>query len=166
MKAGSSCLPERATRSSLTVESNFLTTAAFFKEDLGMELVGVKAHNIDRFVEDIVTDLNDPQLQITVAAGQPAEELAVLYKLKPDIYCGHMGANGWVSRLGIPNLPLFGTALNYMGYSGAYDLGRKAAKAVLNTSFTKNVSANVGLPLTRAWLERDTRLNIKETEII
>jgi nitrogenase molybdenum-iron protein alpha chain len=147
-------------------ETRILTTAAFFKDDLGMELVGVKAHNVDRFVEEIVEELHDPKLHITVAAGQPAEELAVINTLKPDLYCGHSGANGWVSRLGIPNLPLFGTTLNYMGYAGAFELARKAAKALKNTNFTKNISANVALPLSREWFERDIRQNIKETEQI
>jgi nitrogenase molybdenum-iron protein alpha chain len=145
-------------------ETRILTTAAFFKDDLGMELVGVKAHNIDRFVEEIAGELHDPKLEITVAAGQPAEELAVVNRLKPDLYCGHAGANGWISRLGVPNLPLFGMTLNYMGYTGAYELARKAAKVVKNTNFVKNAAAHVGLPLSREWLERDTRLNIKETE--
>jgi nitrogenase molybdenum-iron protein alpha chain len=145
-------------------ETRILTTAAFFKDDLGMELVGIKAHNVDRFVEEIVEELHEPQLEITVAAGQPAEEVAVVKRLNPDLYCGHSGANGWMSRLGVANLPLFGMTLNYMGYTGAYELARKAAKAVKNTNFVKNVSANVGLPLTAAWLARDTALNIKETE--
>ncbi|MDR0858487.1 MAG: nitrogenase [Oscillospiraceae bacterium] len=147
-------------------ETRILTTAAFFKDDLGMELVGIKAHNVDRFVEEIVEELHDPKLHITVAAGQPAEELAVINVLKPDLYVGHQGANGWVTRLGVPNIPLFGMAFNYMGYSGAFELARKAAKALKNTNFVKNISANVELPLTREWFERDTKLNIKETENI
>ncbi|MDR0813062.1 MAG: nitrogenase [Oscillospiraceae bacterium] len=147
-------------------ETRILTTAAFFKDDLGMELVGVKAHNVDRFVEEIVEELHEPQLHITVAAGQPAEELAVIRQLKPDLYVGHMGANGWVTRLGVPNIPLFGMSFNFMGYSGAFELARKSAKALKNTNFIKNVSQNVALPLSKEWFERDVRLNIKETEQI
>lgn len=147
-------------------ETRILTTASFFAEDLGMEVLGVKAHNIDRFVEEIIDELDDPRLEITVAAGQPAEELNVLNRLRPDLYCGHTGANGWVSRIGIPNLPLFGQALNYMGYTGAYELARKAAKALKNTNFVRNISRNVKLPLSDEWLTRDTRLNIKETEAV
>jgi nitrogenase molybdenum-iron protein alpha chain len=147
-------------------ETRILTTADFFVTDLGMNVVGVKAHNIDRFVEDIAAELHSPQLEITVAAGQPSEELVVLNRLRPDLYCGHAGANGWVARLGIPNLPLFGQTLNYMGYSGAYELARKAAKAIKNTNFVRNISANVRLPLSQEWLARDTRLNIKETDTV
>ncbi|MDR3209492.1 MAG: nitrogenase, partial [Oscillospiraceae bacterium] len=147
-------------------ETRILTTADFFASELGMELVGVKAHNVDRFVEELLGELHEPELQINVAAGQPAEELNILSKLKPDLYCGHMGANGWVARLGIPTLPLFGQALNYMGYSGAYELARKAAKALKNTSFTRNVSANIRLPLKASWYETDAAENIKETEAL
>lgn len=142
-------------------ETRILTTAEFF-HSLGMELVGVKAHNVDRFVEDILDDMNDTELIIEVGAGQPAEELNLLKKLKPDLYVGHLNANGWVSKLGVPNFPLFGQTLNYMGYSGAFELARKAAKILKNTNFVKNVSANIALPLSENWYEKDPRENIKE----
>lgn len=145
-------------------ETRILTTAEFFAS-LGMNLVGVKAHNVDRFVENILDDLDNPELIIEVAAGQPAEELNILRKLKPDLYIGHMNANGWVTKLGIPNLPLFGQTLNYMGYSGAFELARKAVKILKNTNFVRNISANVKLPLSEAWYERDPKENIKEFEI-
>ncbi len=145
-------------------ETRILTTAEFFAS-LGMKLLGVKAHNVDRFVENILEDMEDPELFIEVGAGQPAEELNLLKKLKPDLYIGHMNANGWVSKLGIPNFPLFGQSLNYMGYSGAFELARKAVKVLKNTNFVKNVSANVRLPLSEAWYERDPRDNIKELEV-
>jgi nitrogenase molybdenum-iron protein alpha chain len=145
-------------------ETRILTTAEFFAS-LGMDLVGVKAHNVDRFVENILEDMEDPELIIEVAAGQPAEELNILKRLKPDLYIGHMNANGWVTKLGIPNLPLFGQQLNYMGYSGAFELARKAVKILKNTNFFKNISSNVKLPLSDAWYERDPKENIKELEV-
>ncbi|MDR1538286.1 MAG: nitrogenase [Clostridiales bacterium] len=144
-------------------ETRILTTAEFFNS-LGMKLLGVKAHNVDRFVEDILEETAGPELAIEVAAGQPAEELNILNKLRPDLYCGHMGANGWVARLGIPNLPLFGQSLNYMGYSGAFELARKAVKVLKNTNFVQNISANAQLPLRKEWFDSDVRENIKETE--
>ncbi|MDR1204156.1 MAG: nitrogenase [Peptococcaceae bacterium] len=145
-------------------ELRIITTAEFFATSLGMDLVGVKAHNIDRFVEELLENLHPTDLNVTVGAGQPAEELNVLNQLKPDLYIGHSGANGWASRFGVPNLPLFGQSLNYMGYSGAYELARRAAKVLKNTNFVKNVSRNVGIPLSRVWFEQDNRENIKETE--
>lgn len=144
-------------------ETRILTTAEFF-HSLGMELVGVKAHNVDRFVEDMLEDVTDENLFIEVAAGMPAEELNLLNKLKPDLYCGHAGANGWVTRLGIPNIPLFGQSFNHMGYSGALELARKADKALRNTNFVRNISKNVALPLSTQWMQSDVHDNIKESE--
>lgn len=145
-------------------ETRILTTAEFFAS-MGMNLVGVKSHNVDRFVENMLDDMDDQELIIEVAAGQPAEELNMLSKLKPDLYIGHMNANGWVTKLGIPNLPLFGQTLNYMGYSGAFELARKAVKILKNTNFVKNISAYVKLPLSDTWYEKDPKENIKELEI-
>lgn len=145
-------------------ETRILTTAQFFAS-LGMKLVGIKAHNVDRFVEEVIDDMNAPELTVEVAAGQPAEELNLLKKLKPDLYVGHAQANGWVTKLGIPNFPLFGQAFNYMGYSGAFELARKAAKVIKNTNFVKNISSNATLPLSESWYERDPRDNIKEAEV-
>ncbi len=145
-------------------ETRILTTAEFFAS-LGMNLIGVKAHNVDRFVETILEDMDDQELIIEVAAGQPAEELNILKRLNPDLYIGHMNANGWVTKLGIPNLPLFGQQFNYMGYSGAFELARKAVKVLKNTNFVKNISANVKLPLSDAWYDRDPKDNIKELEV-
>lgn len=145
-------------------ETRILTTAEFFAS-MGMELLGVKAHNVDRFVEEMLEDMDNQELIIEVAAGQPAEELNLLKKLQPDLYIGHLNANGWVSKLGIPNLPLFGQQFNYMGYSGAFELARKAVKVLKNTNFVKNVSSNIKLPLSEAWFEEDPRDNIKDTQV-
>ena len=145
-------------------ETRILTTAEFFAS-LGMNLVGIKAHNVDRFAEPILNELDEQELTIDVAAGQPAEELNILNRLRPDIYVGHAGANGWVSKFGIPNLPLFGQTLNHMGYSGAYELARKAARIIKNTNFVKNISANVQLPLTEVWYAEDPKDNVIDKNI-
>jgi nitrogenase molybdenum-iron protein alpha chain len=147
-------------------ELRIITTADFFAHDLGMKLLGVKAHHIDGFVVELLEDLLDPNLRIQVAAGQAAEELAILSKLRPDIYVGHSGANGWTTRLGIPSIPLFGQTLNYLGYSGAFELARKASRALVNTNFSRVVSENISLPLSSAWFDSDVAENIKEFETI
>ncbi len=145
-------------------ETRIITTAEFFTS-LGMKPLGVKAHNVDRFVEEMLDDIDHPDLVVEVGAGQPAEELNHLNRLKPDLYVGHMGANGWASRLGVPNLPLFGQTLNYMGYAGAFELARKAAKVLKNTNFVRNISSHVRLPLSEAWFAENPADNIKENEI-
>ncbi len=142
-------------------ETRILTTADFFKT-VGMDVVGIKAHNVDRFVENLLNDIKDPNLVVEVGAHQPAEELNILNGLRPDLYVGHAGANGWVTKLGIPTMPLFGAPINYMGYSGAYELARRAARVLKNTNFSKNISKHVSIPLTDEWLATDPRTNIVE----
>ena len=78
-------------------EARVLTTAEFY-QSIGMKVLGVKAHNLDRFVENLLNDIQEPGLLVEVAAGQPAEELNVLNRLRPDLYIGHAGANGWVTK--------------------------------------------------------------------
>ncbi|MDR2422504.1 MAG: nitrogenase [Deltaproteobacteria bacterium] len=143
-------------------ETRIFTTAEFF-QSLGMKVLGLKPHNFDRFAVPMLDDIDDPETSVAVAAGQPAEEIVYLKRLKPDLYVGHGGANGWVVRLGIPTIPLYGQSQNYMGYSGAYELARKAARALLNTNLSKKVAANVTLPFKQQWYESDPLLNIKET---
>lgn len=140
-------------------ETRILTTADFYRS-IGMEIVGIKSHNLDRFVQYLLDEIDNPHLPVEVAAGQPAEELNLLKRLKPDIYIGHIGANGWVTKLGIPNIPLFGTTINYMGYSGAYELARRAARALKNTNFSKNISQNTELPLSDEWMQTYPKKNI------
>jgi nitrogenase molybdenum-iron protein alpha chain len=131
-------------------------------QSLGMKVIGLKSHNFDRFALPMVDDIGNEDAVIEVAPGQPAEELILLKKLEPDLYVGHAGANAWVSKLGIPNLPVYGQTINYMGYSGAYELARRAAKTLKNTSFSKRISANLQLPFRPAWFERNPLDNIKD----
>jgi nitrogenase molybdenum-iron protein alpha chain len=142
-------------------ETRIFTTAEFF-QSLGMKVLGLKPHNFDRFAIPMLDDIEDPETAVAVAAGQPAEEIVYLKRLKPDLYVGHGGANGWVLRLGVPTIPLYGQSLNHMGYSGAFELARKAARALLNVNLSKKVAANVSLPFKKEWYESDPLANIKE----
>lgn len=145
-------------------ETRILVTAEFY-HSLGMEIVGLKSHNYDRFVENLTEEVEDQNLAIQVAAGQPAEELNALNRIKPDLYVGHGGANGWVVKLGIPAIPLFGQTVHCMGYSGAYELARRAARMLKNTNFSKNIGAHVTLPLSEKWLNTDPAENIIRGEL-
>lgn len=143
-------------------ETRIFTTAEFF-QSLGMRVLGLKPHNFDRFALPMIDDIDDPETNVAVAAGQPSEEINYLRRLKPDLYVGHGGANGWVLRLGIPTIPLYGQTINYMGYTGAYELARRAARSLKNTNLSKKVSQNVRLPFTEAWYASDPAANIKES---
>ncbi len=144
-------------------ETRIFTTAEFF-QSLGMEVLGLKSHNFDRFAVPLIDDIDDPEAVVAVAPGQPAEELVILNRVRPDLYVGHTGAHTWVTKLGIPTIPLFGQSFNYMGYSGAFELARKAVKKLQNTTFARKISAHVPLPFRPAWYESNPFDNIKEAE--
>jgi nitrogenase molybdenum-iron protein alpha chain len=144
-------------------ETRSFTTGEFF-QSLGMKIVGLKSHNFDIFAVPMVNDLDKEDFVISVAPGQPAEELNLLNRLRPDLYIGHAGANVWVAKLGIPTIPLYGQSFNHMGYSGAFELARKAARALKNTSLAKRLAANIALPLRAEWYETNPFDNIKDLE--
>lgn len=144
-------------------ETRIFTTAEFY-QSLGMKVLGLKPHNFDRFAVPMIDDIADPNAVVDVAPGQPAEELVVLNRLKPDLYVGHTGANAWVTKLGLPTIPLFGQSFNYMGYSGAFELARRAARRLQNTAFSKKIGANVALPFRPEWYESNPFDNIKEAQ--
>jgi nitrogenase molybdenum-iron protein alpha chain len=112
----------------------------------------------------MIDDISDQEAIVDVAPGQPAEEVVLLNKIRPDIYVGHVGANAWVMKLGIPTVPLFGQAFNYMGYSGAFELARKAARTLQNTTFSKKIAANLPLPFKPSWFESSPAENIKQAQ--
>lgn len=143
-------------------EARIFTTAEFYQTSLGMDVIGLKPHNFDRFAIPMIDDIDDQDAVIHVAPGQPAEELVLLKKLKPDIYVGHAGANAWINKLGIPSIPLYGQSINYIGYSGAFELARKAVKVLKNTSFSQKISSNLALPFKQVWYDTDPFENIKE----
>lgn len=147
-------------------ETRVLVTAEFYRS-IGMKVIGIKSHNFDRFVENLIDETReeDENVLIEVAAGQPAEEIINLKRLKPDLYIGHVGANGWVSKVGIPNIPLFGPAFNCMGYSGAFELARRAARKLKNGNFAKNLGPHIDLPLSEKWLAQDPRDNIVQSDL-
>lgn len=144
-------------------ETRIFTTAEFF-QSLGMKVLGLKPHNFDRFAVPMIDDISDQEAIVDVAPGQPAEEVVLLNKLRPDIYVGHVGANAWIMKLGIPTMPLFGQALNYMGYSGAFELARKAARTLQNTAFSKKIATNLQLPFKPDWYESSPSENIKQAQ--
>jgi nitrogenase molybdenum-iron protein alpha chain len=146
-------------------ETRIFTTGVFFR-DLGMDVIGLKPHNFDRFAFPYLEEFENEDTVVHVAPGQPSEELNLLNRYRPDLYIGHIGANAWVTKLGIPNMPLFGMAFNYMGYSGAYELARKAVKILKNTSFVHKISQNVALPFRADWFETDPYSNINDMETV
>jgi nitrogenase molybdenum-iron protein alpha chain len=132
-------------------------------QDLGMQIVGFKAHHFDQFIEPIfesITDVDD--VVMGVATNQPFEQANLVKRLKPDVLITHTGGNNIAAKHGLPLFPLFGPSYNYMGYSGVYEVARRLNRIMKNNQFNKNLSENTALPFKKEWYEKDPFSYIKE----
>ena len=140
-------------------EIRILTTAELL-HSLGMEVLGLRGFHFDRYGESLLEQLLEDvpaseRAIINIGAGQPFEQANLLAKLKPDVFVGHPGGNGWANKQGIPVFPLFGQTYNYMGYLGAFEVARRLTRLLKNTSYSRNVSRHVGLPYRKDWYDQD-----------
>lgn len=136
-------------------EIRILTTAELF-QDIGLEVIGVRGYHYDEFADPLIESLpNNEEIIFNVATGQPFEQANLLETLKPDLYVGHSGINGWASKQGIPVFPIFIQSVNYMGYSGTYELTRRVAKILKNPQFSKNLKNNLRLPYKEEWYKKE-----------
>jgi nitrogenase molybdenum-iron protein alpha chain len=142
-------------------EVRILATAEVM-QDLGLEVVGFKAHHYDKFVEPIFDALKDiDEVGFSVATNQPFEMSNILTKLKPDILITHVGGNNIAAKHGLPLLPLFGPTYNYCGYSGVFEIARRLNKTVRNSQFNRQIALNTPLPFKPEWYEKDPFSYIK-----
>jgi nitrogenase molybdenum-iron protein alpha chain len=136
-------------------------------QDLGMEVVGFKAHHYDRFIEPIFDALeNVDEVQFSVATNQPFEMSNILTKLKPDVLITHVGGNNIAAKHGLPLLPLFGPTYNYCGYSGVFEIARRLHKTIRNFEFNRQLACNTSLPFKKEWYEKDPFSYIKYAQDI
>ncbi|MDF2987469.1 MAG: nitrogenase molybdenum-iron protein alpha and beta chain [Eubacterium sp.] len=136
-------------------EIRILTTAELF-QDIGFEVIGVRGYHYDEFADPLIEALPDNEkILFNVATGQPFEQANLLEEFKPDLYVGHSGINGWATKQGIPVFPIFVQSINYMGYSGMYELTRRVTKVLKNTQFSKNFKNNFRLPYKSQWYEKN-----------
>lgn len=132
--------------------------------ELGCEIVSIRAHHYDSLSTDLYTKFNEkfPDLEISVAPNQVFELINIINRYRPDICLTHAGAGVWVSKLGIPSLPLFGGPHNYFGYKGSYDVARRMTKLLRNPSFQHKLQANTDLPYKKEWYNKNPFSYIKE----
>ncbi|GAE86764.1 nitrogenase component 1 [Acetivibrio straminisolvens] len=136
-------------------EIRVLATAQLL-QDLGLEVLGMKGYHFDEFGEKLISTVkNNDNLVFNIATGQPFEQSNLLNKLKPDVYVGHVGGNVWAAKQGFPIFPIFSQAVNYMGYSGAFEVARRLNRILKNNSFNKNISRYTRLPYYNSWYEED-----------
>jgi nitrogenase molybdenum-iron protein alpha chain len=145
-------------------EVRILATAEII-QDLGMEVLGMKAHHFDRFAEPIFTALDDvDEVSFSVATNQPFEQANIVNRLKPDVLIVHTGGNNIAAKHGLPILPLFGPTYNYCGYSGTFEVARRLNKTLRNFQFNRQLANNAPMPFRKDWFERDPFSYIKYSE--
>ncbi len=139
-----------------------IVATAEILQDLGMQVVGFKAHHFDEFIEPMFDTLKDvDDVLISVATNQPFEQSNLLNRLKPDVLITHTGGNNISAKHGLPILPLFGPSYNYMGYSGVFEVARRLNRILRNYQFNKRLSQNTRLPFKKEWYEKDPFAYIK-----
>jgi len=142
-----------------------IVATAEILQDLGMEVVGFKAHHFDEFIEpmfDALEDIGD--VVFDVATNQPFEQANLIRRIKPDIYITHTGGNNISAKHGLPILPLFGPSYNYLGYTGVYEVARRLNRVARNGQFNKKLSLNTRLPYMAEWYEKDPFTYIKQQD--
>lgn len=145
-------------------DTGVVATAALLQE-LGMEVIGMRAFHYDHFGDDLFNELPGKEtIPVNVATGQPFEQANLLEKLKPDIYLGHTGGNGWAAKHGVPILPIFSPINTYMGYAGVFEIARRLVRLLKNPSFNRNLAANTRQPYFDKWFEQDPYSYINPVE--
>jgi nitrogenase molybdenum-iron protein alpha chain len=132
-------------------------------QDLGMKVIGFKGHHYDRFAEPLFDSLKDvDDVTFDVATQQPFEQVNLVKRLKPDLYVGHTGGGNISAKQGLPLLPLFGPTYNYMGYSGVFEVARRARRVLSNGQFNKKIAQHCPLPYKASWYEKSPFHYIKK----
>ncbi|NLU51438.1 MAG: nitrogenase [Clostridiaceae bacterium] len=147
-------------------EVRILATAEIL-QDLGMKLVGFKAHHFDEFIEPVFDALeNVDDVVFDVATNQPFEQANLLKRIKADILITHTGGNNILAKIGLPILPLFGPAYNYLGYSGVFEVARRLNRVIRNGQFNKQLSLHTKLPYKEEWYKKDPFTYIVEQDAV
>lgn len=135
-------------------------------QDLGMELAGLKAHHIDQFIKPVMEGVRDTDATyINIASQHPFEQVNLINKVKPDVIVMHIGGGNITSKHGVPVLPLFNPANNYMGYSGAFEVAYRLKRIMLNPQFNRNMRKYCPLPYRREWYAKEVFAYIKDNPL-
>ncbi|MDR1446513.1 MAG: nitrogenase component 1 [Treponema sp.] len=144
-------------------EIRALAMAEFLRDDLGMEIMTIQAYHYDQFADGLLERVEQGGERLFASGtGQPFEQTNILLNEKPDLYIGHVGINGWAGRAGFPVFPLWIVSVNYMGYSGAFEIARRLVRILRNSAFNRNLAAHVPLPYRAEWYAKDPYSYIKE----
>lgn len=143
-------------------EVRVLATASI-AQDLGMEIVGLKGHHVDEFLLPLFETLeNAEEIPINIATQHPFEQANIIERVKPDVIIIHTGGNSISAKHGLPLLPLFSPSINYLGYSGEYEMARRLSRLVRNSSLNLHLSQYCPKPFKKSWYEANPFKYIKE----
>jgi nitrogenase molybdenum-iron protein alpha chain len=136
-------------------EIRALAMQQFLQDDLGIEVLAVQGYHYDEFADGLLTKLGDEEnRKFYAATGQPFEQANILNRIRPDIYIGHVGINGWAGRAGYPVFPLWNVSVGYMGYSGAFEIARRLVRIVKNPAYNRNLGEHTKQPYRASWYEK------------
>ncbi|MDR0851935.1 MAG: nitrogenase iron-molybdenum protein subunit alpha, partial [Clostridiales Family XIII bacterium] len=135
--------------------------------ELGLEVVNVRPYHYDDFSDGAFETLESysPDIEVNVAPGQLNEFVNILKKENPDLCISHSGTNGWVTKTGIPSVPLFSQAHAYFGYKGVFEQARHIKKLLENTAFPRLIAENTKLPYQASWYEKDAYHYIDDSSL-
>lgn len=144
-------------------EVRVLATASI-AQDLGMEIVGLKGHHADEFLLPLFETLDGAEdIPINIATQHPFEQANIIERIKPDVIIIHTGGNSISAKHGLPLLPLFSPSINYLGYSGEYEMARRLSRIVRNPSLNRHLAKYCPKPFRQSWVEEDPFKYIRES---
>jgi nitrogenase molybdenum-iron protein alpha chain len=113
-----------------------------------MEVINIRPYHYDDLSDGTYQRLEEilPDAEINVAPGQISEFINIIKKEKPDLCISHGGTNAWVTKAGVPSVPLFSPAHCYFGYKGVFEQARHFRKLLENTAFSRVIAENTKLP--------------------
>ncbi|MCX7745372.1 MAG: nitrogenase component 1 [Clostridia bacterium] len=128
-------------------------------QELGMEVVGLRAYHHDHFGDEFYSKLVEAQkgkdFIVDIANFQPFELTNILQKIKPDLFIGHVSDNLSAAKLGFPAATIFRIFDYYIGYRGFYEVAKKFTRVLKNPAFNKKLSENVSHPYKIEWYEEN-----------
>jgi len=139
--------------------------ACMLERDLGMRVVGIRAHHYDEFGEIVFENFKGREdVAINVAANQPFEQVNLINRLKPDVFLGHGNSNVWAAKQGIPTLPIYGPVNSYLGYKGIFEVATRLERILANPNWYRTLGETVDLPYKDTWYDSDPYTYIRQSQ--
>jgi len=137
--------------------------AVALAQELGMDVLGIKAYHYDDGAESIFAEVADKLPLTHVAISNQLFELTHQVKtLKPDLVITHNGTHGQMAKLGVPSVQLFSVDGAFFAYTGFYQILRKIDFALTNNNYQRRLAQNISQPYKDWYWKADAYAFIKE----